>query len=312
MEPGAIAGGTSLSALSRDLADLVARAAPSVVGVEHRRGQGSGVVLAPDGWILTNAHVANGSGRLRVRLSGASTASGEVVGKDERTDLAVVRTDARDLPTLALSERRLRVGEIVLAIGNPLGFERSVTAGVVSALHRNLPAGPRGRGPVLEGLVQTDAAVNPGNSGGPLLDAEGRVVGITTAMLPWARGIGFAVPAHTASWIASVLMAEREVRRPFLGVTARGEDLAPADAREAGHGRGVRVLETLAGSPAQEAALAQGDLLVGVGGAPIETLDDLVRAMVLGRPESLDLLVLRGGARRTLTIRPRPPARAAA
>ena len=117
----------------------------------------------------------------------------------------------------------------MLAIGNPLGFERSVTSGVVSALHRNLPAA---RGQVLEGLVQTDAAVNPGNSGGPLLDAHGAVVGITTAMLPWAHGIGFAVPAHTASWIASVLIRDGEVRRPFLGISARGEDLEPAATRE--------------------------------------------------------------------------------
>jgi len=303
---------TPLAALSKDLADLVARAAPSVVGLEHRRGQGSGVVLAPDGWILTNAHVARGPGPLHVRLSGARVARGEVVGTDARTDLAVVRTDARDLPALSLSERRLRVGELVVAIGNPLGFERSVTAGVVSALHRNLPAGPRGRDGVLEGLVQTDAAVNPGNSGGPLLDAEGRVVGITTAMLPWARGIGFGVPAHTASWIASVLMADGEVRRPFLGVSARGEDLDAADAREAGHGRGVRLLEVLAGSPAEEAGLRPGDLLVAATGAPVETLDDLVRAMVLGHPASLGVDVVRGGARRPLVIRPRPAERKAA
>jgi S1-C subfamily serine protease len=311
MALASFAGGT-LSALSRDLADLVARAAPAVVGVEHRRGQGSGVVLAPDGWILTNAHVARGHGPLRVRLPGARTTLAELVGVDERTDLAVLRTGARDLPALPLSERRLRVGEIVLAIGNPLGFERSVTAGMVSALHRNLPAGPRGRGPVLEGLVQTDAAVNPGNSGGPLLDADGHVVGITTAMLPWARGIGFAVPAHTASWIASVLMSDGAVNRPFLGVTARGEDLAAAEAREAGHGRGVRVLEVLAGSPAEEAGLAAGDVLVGVGGAPVETLDDLVRAMVLGHPSTLDLDTLRGGVRRPVVIRPRTADRRAA
>jgi S1-C subfamily serine protease len=303
---------TPLAAFSRDLADLVARAAPSVVGLEHRRGQGSGVVLAPDGWILTNAHVARAAGPLHVRLSGARVARGEVAGHDERTDLAVVRADARDLPALPLSERRLRVGEVVIAIGNPLGFERSVTAGVVSALHRNLPAGPRGRGGVLEGLVQTDAAVNPGNSGGPLVDADGRVVGITTAMLPWARGIGFAVPAHTASWIASVLMTDGEVRRPFLGITARGEDLEAADAREAGHGRGVRVLEVLAGSPAEAAGLRAGDLLVGVAASPVETLDDLVRAMVLGHPAELALDTLRAGARSVLSIRPRAAGREAA
>jgi len=297
-----------LAAFSDALADLVERAAPSVVGVEHRRGQGSGVVIAPDGWILTNAHVARTPGPLRLRLSGAKAVRCERAGLDERTDLAVLRADARDLAALALSERRLRVGELVLAIGNPLGFERSVTTGVVSALHRNLPAG---RGVVLEGLVQTDAAVNPGNSGGPLVDAHGRVVGITTAMLPWARGIGFAVPGHTASWIASVLIAEGEVRRPFLGVAARGEDLDPAAAASAGSPRAVRILEVVAGSPAAAAGLAAGDLLVAAGGGPVETLDDLVRVMVLGHPPEIAARVLREGALRALAIRPAVRARAA-
>ena len=298
---------TSLEAFSSDLADLVARAAPSVVGIEHRRGQGSGVVLAQDGFVLTNAHVAS-RGPLRIRVSGSRVVRGEVVGTDERTDLAVLRADAGDLPPLPLSERRLRVGELVLAIGNPLGFERSVSVGVVSALHRNLGA-PQGT--VLEGLIQTDAAVNPGNSGGPLVDARGAVVGITTAMLPWASGIGFAVPAHTAGWVASVLIHEGEVRRPFLGVAARGEDLEPAVAREAGRERAVRILDVVVDSPAAAAGLRKGDLVVSAAGAPVETLDDVVRAMVLGHPPEIELEVLRGRARERLAIRPRP-ARAAA
>jgi S1-C subfamily serine protease len=209
--------------------------------------------------------------------------------------------DARDLPTLPLSERRLRVGEIVLAIGNPLGFERSVTTGVVSALYRSLQ--PR-RGVLLDGLVQTDASINPGNSGGPLLDAWGQMVGVSTAMLPWARGIGFAVPAHTASWIVTVLIHHGEVRRPFLGIAARGEDLHAAEAREAGSGRAVRVLEVVEGSPARAAGLEPGDLLVGVAGGPLETLDDLQRAMVLGRPGAIPLDVARGEGRRIIEISP--------
>jgi S1-C subfamily serine protease len=139
---------TALQTFSNDLANLVARAAPSVVGLEHRRGQGSGVVLAQDGYVLTNAHVARGGGPLRVRLSGSRIVAAAVVGADERTDLAVVRAEAADLAPLALAERRLRVGEVVVAIGNPLGFERSVSLGVVSALHRNLGAPSGG---VLEG-----------------------------------------------------------------------------------------------------------------------------------------------------------------
>jgi S1-C subfamily serine protease len=293
---------TALQAFSTDVAELVARAAPAVVGVEHRRGQGSGVVLAQDGYLLTNAHVARGGGALRVRLSGSRVVRGEVVGADERTDLAVLRVEAGDLEVLALSERRLSVGEMVLAIGNPLGFERSVTLGVVSALHRNLPT-PQGG--MLEGLVQTDASINPGNSGGPLLDARGEVVGVTTAMLPWARGIGFAIPAHTASWVASVLIREGEVRRPFLGIAARGEDLEPAVAAEAGHRRGVRVLEIVDGSPAQAAGLAKDDLLLAANGRPVETLDDLQRVLVLAPDAEIALEVLRVGGRKRVAIRTR-------
>ena len=312
---------TPLQLFSRDLAELVARAAPGVVGVELRHGQGSGVVLSPDGYVLTNAHVAAGSGALRLRLSGARVASAERVGLDERTDLAVLRTAARDLSPLPLSERRLDVGEVVLAIGNPLGFERSVTTGVVSALYRSLPVprdgtgrrdGREPRGGVLDGLVQTDASINPGNSGGPLLDAGGQVVGINTAMLPWARGIGFAVPAHTASWVASVLIQHGEVRRPVLGIAARGEELSPEDAREAGHSRGVRVMEVLEGTAAADAGLRPEDLLVGAAGAPVQTLDDLQRAMVLGPPEGIAVELLRRGRREVLGIRPRVEGRRAA
>jgi S1-C subfamily serine protease len=159
--------------------------------------------------------------------------------------------------------------------------------------------------------VQTDAAVNPGNSGGPLVDAGGAVVGITTAMLPWARGIGFAVPAHTAGWVASVLIREGEVSRPFLGVVARGEDLEPALAADVGRARAVRILGVVADSPARAADLREGDLVVGAAGAPVETLDDVVRAVVLGRPPEVPVDVLRGGSRERLVVRPRQ-ARAAA
>jgi S1-C subfamily serine protease len=278
-----------------------------VVGVEHRRGQGSGVVLAQDGYVLTNAHVTRGGGPLRVRISGSRVLAGAVAGRDDRTDLAVLRVDAHDLPVLALSERRLQVGETVVAIGNPLGFERSVTVGVVSALYRNLPT-PEGG--LLEGLIQTDASINPGNSGGPLVDAAGEVVGVNTAMIPWARGIGFAVPARTASWIASVLIRDGEVRRPLLGIAARGEDLDPTIAREARLARGIRVVEVVEASPAQAAGLAAGDLLLAANGSAVQTLDDLQRVMVLSAAPELRLDVLRGTARHELTIVPR--ARAAA
>lgn len=292
-----------LADLSAELSGLVARASPAVVGIERRRGHGSGVVLAQDGYVLTNAHVAGRGGPIGVRLSGEEAVKGELVGADERTDLAVIRAGAGGLPTLPLAEgRRLRVGELVVAIGNPLGFDRSVTVGVVSALYRSLPTG---QGGLLDGLVQTDAAVNPGNSGGPLLDAEGQVVGITTAMIPYAAGIGFAIPARTASWVAGVLIQHGEVRRPTLGVAVRAEELAPEAARAGGHPRGVRVLGVEAGTPAAGAGLAEGDLLLEANGSPVDTLDDLQRVLVLSAPPEIELSVLRGNALRRLSIRPR-------
>jgi S1-C subfamily serine protease len=262
-------------------------------------------VLAADGYVLTNSHVAGTRGHVRVRFSGGSETRGEVVGTDERTDLAVVRVDAPDLPVLELGDSRsLRVGQLVLAIGNPLGLERSVTLGVVSALSRDLPT----REGALEGLIQTDAAVNPGNSGGPLVDAEGRVVGITTAMLPWARGISFAVPAHTASWVAAVLIRHGEVRRPYLGVVARSEEAQLALTRETGLSRAIRILKIEPGMPAEAAGILAGDLLLAANGSPIGSVDDLQRVLVLAGPGEVTLDVLRGGERRHLSIRPRAKA----
>jgi len=300
---------TLLRQISDEVADLVARAAAGVVGVERRRGQGSGVVLAPDGCVLTNAHVAAGDGPLRVRLPGGGAVRAEMVGLDERTDLAIVRADAPGLSPLTLAEkRRLRVGELVVAIGNPLGFERSVSVGVVSALYRSLP----GPGRVfLDGLVQTDAAVNPGNSGGPLLDASGEVVGITAAMIPRASGLAFAVPAHTASWVAAVLLREGEVRRPYLGLAVRGEELEPALAAGVGHLRAVRVLQVEAGTPAARAALRAGDLLLEANGNPVDALDDLQRVLVLAGQDDVELGVMRGRQPLRLSVRPERQRRAA-
>jgi S1-C subfamily serine protease len=295
---------TALGQLSQDLAALVARAAPSVVGLERRGGQGSGLVLAPDGLALTNAHVARGPGPLALRLPGGERVRAELVGADARTDLAVVRADARELPPLALADRPLQVGELVVAIGNPLGFERTVTVGVVSALHRHLPAPGGG---ALDGLVQTDAAVNPGSSGGPLLDAWGAVAGVTTAMVPFAHGLAFAVPARTASWIAAVLLRDGEVRRPFLGVAARGEHLAPSVAAALGRDRALRVVRVEPGAAADRAGVREGDLVVGVDGSAVEGIDDLQRALVLSGAPEVALDVVRGDARLRVAVRPAAP-----
>ena len=294
-----------LAELSRELAALAATGAAGVVGLEHPRGQGSGVVLSPDGYILTNAHVARAGGALRVRRPGGAVCEAELVGTDERTDLAVVRARHSGPPPLQLADSRsLQVGQLVMAIGNPLGLDRSVSLGVVSALFRELPT----RDGILEGLIQTDAAVNPGHSGGPLLDMDGRVVGINTAMLTPARGIGFAVPAQTASWVAAVLIQHGAVRRPYLGIRARSEELEPALARDAGQARGVRVVGVEPGTPAAASGLSGGDLLLAANDARVSTLDDLARVLVLARPASVDVEVFRGGTRRHFVVRPQAQA----
>ncbi len=304
---------TILQTLSRDLAELVAKVSPAVVGCEHGLGGGSGLIFASDGCVLTNRHVARAgpAKSLRVVLPGGDGVRAEIVGTDARTDLAVLRMlDGGGLPALALADAQpLRVGQIAVAIGNPLGFERSVSMGIVSALYRSLPTG---RGEVLEGLVQTDAAVNPGNSGGPLVDAWGNVIGVTTAMLPYGQNIGFAVPARTASWIAAVLLQHGEVKRPLLGISARAEELSPDDAHEHGQPRGVRVLEVGGDTTAEKAGLKAGDLLLRTNGSELATLDDLSRAMVLGGATEMVIAALRGERKVEVRVPPRRGAMAAA
>ncbi len=293
---------TLLMQLSEELEALAARTAPSVVGVQHRRGNGSGVVLAPDGYVLTNAHVVRDPRRLRVRVRGNGEARAELVGADERTDLAVVHVDGAPLPPLPLGEgKRMRVGQLVVAIGNPLGLDRSVSLGVVSAIDRSLQS----QGGLFEGLIQTDAAINPGNSGGPLLAADGEVVGINTAMIPFAQGIGFAVPARTASWVTAVLIGSGEVRRPLLGISASSEELPSALALETGQERAVRVHHVGDDGPARRAGLRQGDLLLVADGRPLHSVDDLQRVMVLGRGGELQLELVRDGARHVVAVTPR-------
>ncbi len=298
-----------LSALSDELTSLSSSAAPAVVGLEHRRGHGTGFVLAHDGYILTNCHVVRSSGRLRVRLGESEQTRGDVVGVDERTDLAVIRAEARGLRSLPMADiRQVRVGQLVVAIGYPLRFERSVSLGVVSALDRSLPVPDNG---LLEGLIQTDAAINPGNSGGPLLDVEGRVVGIATAIVPFAQGIGFAIPASTATWVASVLIQKGEVSRPLLGIAAKSEELDASVAQQAGQARGVRVFRVGRDTPADVAGMREDDLVLAANGESVASIDDLQRVMVLSGAPQVQLRVLRGGKRHELLARPRPDSRAA-
>ncbi len=300
-----------LSRLSHELEELVVKTAPSVVAVEQGSGQGTGVVIAGDGYVLTNSHVVRGDRQAtRVRLPTGDELSAELVGDDPESDLAVLRVSGPRLTPLALHEsRRLRVGQLVVAIGNPLRFEGSVTLGVVSALERALP-GPRGT--LFEGLVQTDAAINPGNSGGPLLDADGAVVGINTAVIPHARGMGFAIAAHTASWIAAVLMRRGRVERPLLGVAARGVDLRPVEVARLGQARAVRIHAVSQGSAAARVGLTAGDLLLRANDAALFGVDDLKRALVLGEGAPVLLDVQGQRERRFFSVDPDPARRHAA
>jgi serine protease Do len=293
---------TSLLELSDALQQLVARVSPAVLGVEQGRGAGTGVVVAGDGYLLTNHHVA-GSGRaLRIRLPGGETTRGELVGSDPATDLAVVRVRDAALVQLPLADpAAVAVGQLVVAIGNPFRFERSVSLGIVSALDRSLP-GPNGT--VFEGLLQTDAAINPGNSGGPLVNARGEVVGINTAVIPWAQGMGFAVSARTATWVTSVLMTRGTIERRYLGVAARSEQL-PAELAEAtGQPKAVRILQVSSGSPAETAGLRPEDLLLGVHGEAVGNVDDIHRLMVTRGTEVVPLALWRRNAREFATVVP--------
>jgi len=293
---------TSLLELSEALQQLVSRVSPAVVGVEQGRGAGTGVVVASDGYLLTNHHVA-GSGRaLRIRLPGGDTTKGELVGSDPATDLAEVKvTDARRVQLPLADPASIAVGQLVVAIGNPFRFERSVSLGIVSALDRSLP-GPNGT--LFEGLLQTDAAINPGNSGGPLVNARGEVVGINTAVIPWAQGMGFAVSARTATWVTSVLMSRGKVDRRYLGVAARSEQLSPDLAASTGQPKAVRILSVGSGSPAETAGLRPEDLLLGVHGEAVGNVDDIHRLMVTRGAEVVPLALWRRNAREFVTVVP--------
>jgi serine protease Do len=300
---------STLSDLSQDIERVVRETSPSVVAVEHARGQGSGIVIASDGYVITNSHVVRGARPLSVRTSEGESLRAELVGDDPASDLAVLRLFAHGLPALSLyGGRRLRVGQLVLAIGNPLRFDRSVSLGGVSALDRTLPAG---RGRPFEGLVQTDAAINPGSSGGPLLDATGVAVGITTAVIPMARGLGFAIPAHTANWVVPMLMRSGRIERPILGISAHGVELTARESAEHGQSRAVRVLEVASSEPAERAGVRRGDLVLQANADEVGSVDDIIRAMVLGGDNELALELSRGGERLRLSVTPRPERRAA-
>ncbi|HYL02297.1 MAG TPA: trypsin-like peptidase domain-containing protein [Steroidobacteraceae bacterium] len=273
-----------------------------------RGGAGSGVVVTPDGYLLTNEHVVERVDRARVSFVDGRSVAAVVAGRDPATDLAVLRAQAGSLPYAQLAgSERLRVGQLVVAVGNPFGFESTVSAGVVSALARSLRSR---QGRLIEGVVQHTAALNPGNSGGPLVDARGAVTGINTAIIPMAQGIGFAVPAATAQWVLTQILAHGRVRRAWLGIAARDRplDRRLVRALSLASERAVEVLSREPAGPAAESDLRPGDLIVGVNERAVDGIDALHRELGLVPPGSLLALgIVRRTERLTLELTAREP-----
>jgi serine protease Do len=292
----------ALDAYSRAVIGVSERLAPSVANLRSRRGGGSGVVISADGFIVTSAHVVERTRRVRASFVDGTEHEAEVVGSDPLSDLAVLRADARDLAPAELGDANaLRVGQLVVAIGNPHGFNSSVTAGVVSALGRALPTRA---GRIVDNVIQTDAALNPGNSGGALADGRARVVGINTAVA--GVGLGLAVPINEATRaIVGALMSEGRFRRAYLGIAGGSRPLPPRVARELDRAAGVEVVDVVAGSPASDAGLRPEDLIVAVDAIPVESVDDVQRLMVVDRiGATVELDVLREGRRIALRLVP--------
>jgi serine protease Do len=301
----------ALDAYSRAVIDVAEKLTPSVANLRVSRrvrggrrldGGGSAVVITPDGFMLTSAHVIERTDGGRASLVDGRELGFEVVGSDPHSDLALLRADASDLRGAELGDaERLRVGQLVVAIGNPHGFAGSVTAGVVSALGRSLPT--RG-GRVVDNVIQTDAALNPGNSGGALADGRGRVIGVNTAVA--GVGLGLAVPINQATrTIVGALMTEGRFRRAYLGIAGGTRPLPPRVASSLGRASGVEVVEVVEGSPAARAGLRPEDLIVELNGTPVESVDDIQRLMVGDLIGSrVHARVLREGSERELDLVP--------
>ncbi|HXW23403.1 MAG TPA: trypsin-like peptidase domain-containing protein [Xanthobacteraceae bacterium] len=303
-----------LDAYSRAVTGVADKIGPAVVRIDvfkgkrpARAGSGSGVIVAPDGLVLTNSHVVGGASRVELTTVDGRNLTARVVGDDPHTDLALVRADAAvTLPSARLGDsKKLRRGQLVVAIGNPLGFESTVTAGVISALGRSLRAQS---GRLIDDVIQTDAALNPGNSGGPLASSRGEVVGINTAVILGAQGICFAVAANTASFVLGELVRHGRVRRAFIGVSAQ-QTAIPRRLQVAAsldQASAATVIAIEPASPAAEAGLMSGDVIVRLDGTPVTGADDMIRILTgerIGRPVEVE--VIRLGTRRRFSLTPR-------
>jgi S1-C subfamily serine protease len=300
--------GRLLDAYSGAVVAAAEKVGPAVahlaVELKGRHGSGSGFAFTPDGLLLTNSHVVHGARTIRATFADGTSRDADLVGEDPDTDIAVIRIGGNPLPAVVLgSSRAVRVGQLAIAIGNPYGFQHTVTAGVVSALGRSLRAQT---GRLIDDVLQTDAALNPGNSGGPLVDSRGEVIGVNTAIIPGAQGICFATAIDTVKWVVLQLLREGKVRRGFLGLAGANQPLARRIARhfELDNARGVRVESLEKGGPAGRAGVEPGDMIVRFAGEPVNGIDDLHRLLtgerigaastltVLRRAQKLELWVV--------------------
>lgn len=304
-----------LDAYSRAVISVVEAVGPAVVSIRVGRqtlqsefeplGAGSGFIITPDGYIVTNSHVLIQTDGIEISLTDGRSIKASLIGQDPSTDLAVLWVDGSGLPFATLGDSAaLRVGQLVIAMGNPFGFQSTVSTGVVSALGRTLRSQ---QGRLIENIVQHTAPLNPGNSGGPLLDARGRVAGINTAIIALAQGIGFAIPANTARWIVSELIGQGRVRRSYMGIVGVRRPLDRRLVRSFGLDRdsGVEVVSMDQDGPARTAGIAAGDVIVSIEGRAVTSVDDIFRVLAewpVGR--AFAVTVLRGKAREQLTVIP--------
>jgi S1-C subfamily serine protease len=310
-EPPPGGDGQLLDSYSQTIHSVVNRVAPSVVNIrvvsrDGRPGGGSGFIIARDGFILTNSHVVRGARELEVTLHDARVYPAWLSGTDPDTDLAVIRIDAPNLQHARLGDSStIRVGQIAIAVGSPYGFQQTVTAGIVSALGRSMRSES---GRLMDEIIQTDAALNPGNSGGPLLNSAGEVIGVNTAVILPAQGICFAIASNTAQFVAGWLIKEGRIRRSSIGVAGQNTSLHPRVVRfhQLPNERGVLVIEVEPGSPAALGGLRAGDTIVGFKGRPVNTIDDLHKRLVAAEiGVSSPLMFLRGTEKLFCTVVPR-------